>query len=152
LTGTNYDAAIEMLQEWFGDPQQIISAHMGELIKIPNCVCDKPSALSAVYDKIMVHIRGVEALGIPPEQYGSLLIPLVMIKFPEDIRLHIARGTVKGAWKIGPLLTILKEEVVHLIALPVLYLLRFTVYIVMGNIFLLLVLLLSLQLTRRRFC
>jgi len=32
LTGTNYDAAIEMLQERFGDPQQIVSAHMGELM------------------------------------------------------------------------------------------------------------------------
>ena len=34
-----------------------------------------------------------------------------MTKLPEDIRFRIARGTGKGAWKIGLLLTILKEEV-----------------------------------------
>jgi len=59
----------------------------------------------------MVHIRGLEALEVPSEQYGSLLIPLIMAKFPSDIRLRITRGTGKGAWKIGPLLDILKEAV-----------------------------------------
>ena len=59
----------------------------------------------------MAHIRGLEALEVAPEQYGSLLIPLVMAKFPNDTRLRIARGIGKGAWKIGPLLDILKEEV-----------------------------------------
>ena len=59
----------------------------------------------------MVHIRGLEALGTPPNQYGSLLIPVIMAKFPNNVRLRIARGTGKGPWKIGPLLEMLKEEV-----------------------------------------
>jgi len=46
----------------------------------------------------------LEDLEVPPEQYGSLLIPLIMAKFPNNIRLRIARGISKGAWKIGPLL------------------------------------------------
>jgi len=111
LNGDNYDSAIKMLQERFGDPQQIISAHMEGLIKIPNCTCDKLSSLRSLYDRIMVHIRGLEALKVSPDQYGSLLIPLIMAKLPDDIRLRIARGAGKGPWKIGPLLDILKEEV-----------------------------------------
>ena len=59
----------------------------------------------------MVHIRGLEALGVAPEQYGSLLIPVIMAKFPSDLRLRIARKTGKGAWKINQLLTVLKEDV-----------------------------------------
>ena len=44
-------------------------------------------------------------------EYGSLLILLTMEKFPNDIRLCIARGTGKGAWMIGQVPDILKEEV-----------------------------------------
>ena len=44
LTDCNYDAAVEMLKERFGNPQQIIRAHMEGLIKIPNCVSDFPGS------------------------------------------------------------------------------------------------------------
>ena len=72
LTASNYDSAIAMLRERFGNTQQIISAHMEGLLKIPNCAGDRSTA---VFDKIMVHVRGLEALGVRSEQYGSLLIP-----------------------------------------------------------------------------
>ena len=38
LTKSNYDAAVAMLEDCFGDPQQIISAHMEGLLKVANCV------------------------------------------------------------------------------------------------------------------
>jgi len=34
LTASNYNNAVEILQDRFGKPQQIISAHMDELIKL----------------------------------------------------------------------------------------------------------------------
>ena len=34
LTGANYDSAIEIVKERFGKPQQIITAHMDEILKI----------------------------------------------------------------------------------------------------------------------
>jgi len=36
LTETNYDAAVTLLQERFGDRQVIISTHMDELMKLPD--------------------------------------------------------------------------------------------------------------------
>ena len=96
LSEANYDAAVSMLKERFGNPQQIISAHMEGLLKVANCTGDRPTSLRAVYDKIMVHIRGLEALGVTAEQYGSLLIPVIMTKFPSDIRLRIARDRQGG--------------------------------------------------------
>ena len=51
----------------------------------------KLSALRYVYDKISVHVRGLTTLGISPEQYSSLLIPVIMSKLPNDIRLEVAR-------------------------------------------------------------
>ena len=111
LTDRNYDSAIQLLKERFGNPQQIISAHMEGLLKVSICTGDRPGSLRAVYDKIMVHIRGLETLGVTSEQYGSMLIPVIMTKFPSDIRLRIARETGREAWRITPLLTTLRQEV-----------------------------------------
>lgn len=57
LTGSNYDAAIEILRDRFGQPQQIITAHMDELHKISACTGDRLTSLRFVYDKIRAHVR-----------------------------------------------------------------------------------------------
>jgi len=56
-------------------------------------------------------VRGLRSLGISSEQYGSLLIPVVMSKIPSDIRLRIARETKSEVWKIDELLEVIKVEV-----------------------------------------
>ena len=50
LTEGNYDSAIAMLKERFGDPQAIIAVHMDELLKLPDCTADRPSALRNIYE------------------------------------------------------------------------------------------------------
>lgn len=95
LTNDNYEAAVKILKERFGKRQQIVSAHMDELLKIPNCSNDKSHSLRLVYDKISVHTRGLATLGIPADQYGSLLIPVIMSKLPNEIRLQIARKSTQ---------------------------------------------------------
>ena len=64
---------------------------MDELLKVPSCITDKPQMLRSVYDQINVHIRGLAALQVNPEQYGSLLIPMITSKLPGDVQLRIAR-------------------------------------------------------------
>jgi len=97
-----------MLKERFGDPQQTISTHMEGLLKIPNCSGNRSFSLHTVYDKIMINIRGLEVLGVTSEQYGNLLIPVIMAKFPSEIHLRIVRELGKNAWKITPVLDIWK--------------------------------------------
>ena len=111
LTNDNYETAIKILEERFGKRQQIVSAHMDELLKIPSCTSDKLDTLRLVYDKISVHTRGLATLGISADQYGSLLIPVIMSKLPSEIRLQIARNTTQDVWKIDELLGIIKKEV-----------------------------------------
>ena len=91
LTESNYDSAVAMLKDRFGDPQQIICAYMKGLMKVANCVNEWPSSLNVVFDKIMVHIRDLEALDATYEQYGSFLIPA------NDFHQRIARETGKEA-------------------------------------------------------
>jgi hypothetical protein len=57
---------------------------MDEILKIQACTSDKLSALRYVNDKISVHVRGLASLGISSEQYGSLLMPIIMSKMPSD--------------------------------------------------------------------
>ena len=42
LTAANYEAALEILQDHFGKRQQIISAHIDGLLKLPICTECKP--------------------------------------------------------------------------------------------------------------
>ena len=67
--------------------------HMKELLKLPSCSTSKRSnSLRFVYDKISVHICGLSSLGVSSDQYGGLLIPVIMSKLPNEVRLRIARG------------------------------------------------------------
>ena len=60
LSEGNYDSTLELLKGRFGKPQQIISAHMDELLKILACVNEQPVSLRLVYDKINIHVfRGL---------------------------------------------------------------------------------------------
>lgn len=111
LTEGNYDSAVEMLQTRFGNPQQIITSHMEELLKLHDCVGDKASPLRSMYDKVNVHIRGLQSLGIDLKQYGSLLIPVVMSKLPGDIRLRIARENRGEVWEMDKLMETIQLEV-----------------------------------------
>ena len=95
LSESNYQAAIDILHQRFGKTQHIISTHMDELLKIPACTTGKTSQLRFIYDKISIIVRRLEALGVNSSQYGSLLIPVVMSKLPQEVRLQIARNTAQ---------------------------------------------------------
>ena len=84
---------------------------MDELIKLQPSHNDRPASLRYIYDRISVHVRGLASLGISTEQYGSLLIPVVMSKLPNEIRLEVARNSTEEIWKIEDLLQTIKKEV-----------------------------------------
>ena len=111
LSILNYDSAVEILEERFGKPQQIISAHMDEILKVQPSTSDHPASLRFMYDKLSVHVRGLSSLGVSSDQYGSLLIQIVMSKLPNAIRLEIARKATSDVWKIEDLLDTIKKEI-----------------------------------------
>ena len=111
LSAANYETAVEILQTRFGKTQQIISAHMDDLLKLPVCTKDTSSQLRLIYDQVFANVRGLESLGINATQYGSFLIPVIMSKLPAEVRLQIARVSVKDVWEVEELLTVIKTEV-----------------------------------------
>ena len=111
MSESNYKAAADILHERFGKTQQIISAHMDDLLRLPNVIVDKPGLLRVGYDNIKVNVRGLESLGVGADQYGKFLIPVIMSKLPVDVRLHIARVSTKDVWEIKELLEVIRREV-----------------------------------------
>ena len=68
---------------------------MDELIKLQPSHNDRPASLRYIYDRITVHVPGLASLRISTEQYGSLLIPVVMSKLPNEIQLEVARNSTE---------------------------------------------------------
>ena len=111
ITEENYNAAVDIINKRFGKPQQLISAHMDELLKISTCSTDKTCQLRYLYDKLNVNIRGLEALKVKSTQYGSLLIPIIMAKLPPEIRVHVAQNTTEDVWDIESILNVIQNEI-----------------------------------------
>ena len=109
LNESNYNSAVSLLQDRYGKPQHIISAHMEEIIKLPACSGEKHSALRYVYDKVNADIRGLDSLGIRSDHYGSLLIPIIMTKLLQELQLRIARETEREVWQIDELMAVIKK-------------------------------------------
>lgn len=72
LSSSNYDSAVEILEQRVGRTQQIISAHMDEILKLQPCTSDRPSSLRFLYDKLSLHVQALSTLGVSSQEYGSL--------------------------------------------------------------------------------
>ena len=102
LTNSNYEQAVTLLREHFGQPNKIINAHMQALLDLPKPVYE----LSSLEN----HVRGLESLGRSHESYGDLLVPIVLGKLPYDMRTNLARDHDSHEWKFQQLRkSILKE-------------------------------------------
>ncbi len=111
LTADNYESAIKLLKDRFADPQMIKSSHMEELLNLP-AVSDihQVSKIRQLCDSIETHIRIIRNLGINSNSYGSFLLPLIVSKLPEEMRLIVARNLDKNEWNIDKLLCKFKLE------------------------------------------
>ena len=84
LTEENYKKAIELLKERFGKPQILTNAYMESLSKIDAPPADTKN-LRTFYDTCEANIRGLQALGVKTETYGSLRIARLRIAMRQEI-------------------------------------------------------------------
>ena len=72
LTESNYETAIELLQQRFGDKQVVISSHMDSLLQLPQLRSSTDTkGLRRLYDQIEAHVRGLKSLDVPDTEYGA---------------------------------------------------------------------------------
>ena len=111
LTELNYKEAIEILTDRFGNKQIIISAHMEALLKLqPVNAMSNVKGIRAVLDNLEIQVRGLQTLGIDSAQYGALLIPIFMVKLPEELRLIVSREH-RDNWELTSVIKAVKNEV-----------------------------------------
>ena len=52
-----------------------------------------------------------QALNVPTSAYGSLLVPVLLSKIPEDVRLLIGRKIKDQRWQLNRLIDLFRQEV-----------------------------------------
>ena len=63
-------------------------------------------------DEVEAHVRGLQALEVTTESYGSFLVPAPgNTKIPEDICLLVGREMKDGEWNLTQILQLLHSEV-----------------------------------------
>ena len=105
LTEENYETALKPLKDRYANPQVIVSSHVDALLKLESVSnIHEISKVRNLYDTIETHIRSPANLEIPSESYGTILIPMILAKLPQEMQLLISRKVGKDNWKLDDLL------------------------------------------------
>ena len=87
-TESSYATAMELLKKRFANPNVIESSHTNQLINLPPVFGERNvSRLHQLLDQIEIHHRGLQTLGVDPATYSQFVVPFLMDKIPEPIRL-----------------------------------------------------------------
>ena len=112
LTDANYQAAVELLKERFGKDVVVRRAHINGLMNVRPVFNESDvMRLRTLYDQVETHHRTLAALGADEQSYSSIIVPSLLEKLPETIRLAITRGKAEyEEWILEDLLKNLKIE------------------------------------------
>ena len=76
-TNLNYDHSVASLKDHYGQPQQIICAHIQALLDLSKPT-NKLASLRFFHDTIKTHVRCLQSLGKSPESLDTLLVPMIL--------------------------------------------------------------------------
>ena len=111
LTSENYKNAVELLRNRFGNEQVIINSHMNALMNMTSLKSASDlKALRKFYDDIEAHVRGLESMKVLKQEYGSMMISVLMAKLPDDLKLLIGRKLEGKEWSLAEILNVLRNE------------------------------------------
>ena len=114
LSAANYEVAVTLLKKRFGKRNLIQSAHIEELMKVVPVYNKRDTPrLRSLYDGVETHYRGLTAIGVEKATYSSIVVPSILDKLPETVRLTMTRGEDYQQWDMQELLAALATEVEH---------------------------------------
>ena len=113
LTDANYDAAVEILENRFAKPALIKRVHITQLMNLAPVFNERNiGRLCHLLDDIETHFRGLEALKVDKESYSCIVVPVLMDKIPEQIRMNMIRfGGDYLTWTLDEMLDAFAKEV-----------------------------------------
>ena len=113
LTDADYDAAVEILESQFAKPALIKRVHINQLMNLAPVFNERNiGRLRHLLDDIETHFRGLEALKVDKESYSSIVVPVLMDKIPEQIRMNMIRfGGDYLSWTVDETLDAFAKEI-----------------------------------------
>ena len=111
ISAANYNSAVELLKSRFGDPRIIINHHMDSLVNLQPVKTENDiKSLRFLYDKVMSHIRALEALKVETSIYSQLLVSVLTKKIPQVLMIEMSKSMKEKTWDLENLLQVLKDE------------------------------------------
>ena len=110
LPVANYNHLIGLLQNPFGQPYKLSSAHMQAVLDLPSPT-NTLTSLQHFHDSVESHIRSLSSLGKDRESYGDLLIPIIMGKLSVETRKNLARDHSNSEWRLNELQDAILKEI-----------------------------------------
>ena len=111
LTSENYQEAIQVLKDRFGNEQVLISAHMESLLKLSKIrSVDNIKELRKLYNYVENCVRNLKSLKLDTSGYGSLLIPILKDRLPDEINMIISRQFCRKVWNLDKVMEFFNNE------------------------------------------
>ena len=111
LTSENYTEAWNLLNYRYGNEQYIIDCHMKKLVKLEPVIHPGVKDLRKLYDTVESHVQSLNSLGINCQHFDPLLIPIILERLPNTIKLQISCNLGKENWNIEQFLLVIHEEI-----------------------------------------
>ena len=112
LTSANYESAVDLLKRRYGKKTAIQRALVNELLNARPVYSDKDTArLRSFYDLVETKYRALQALAVEEGTYSAIVVPMLLEKIPDSLRLTITRGQDYLDWALGDMLNALLVEV-----------------------------------------
>ncbi|XP_045158803.2 uncharacterized protein LOC123524573 [Mercenaria mercenaria] len=110
MSNENYDIAIQILKERFGDQQDIIDLHYKGLVNVAS-PRDTTESLRLFYDKIQKHLRSLVVMHEILEQ--QVFVSIIRSKLPSEVLMHleIQKGS-DNKWTLTKLCELLRQYIV----------------------------------------
>ena len=100
------------MQRRFGNKTVVQRAYVNELLNVkPVFSANDTNGLRKFFDTVESNFRGLEALEVNKEFYSEIVVPTILNKLPEVVRLTITRGKHHLKWNIGDFVDALQAEV-----------------------------------------
>ena len=96
-TGSNYEIAIQMLKERFGNKQAVIDSHYTELTNLP-AANSQTSKIRIIFDKLEMHLRSLEALG--EDTNHQYFISMMKTKLPKPLIVKLEEQKDEEVWTV----------------------------------------------------
>ena len=108
LTDSSYNA-VDLLHERHSNKQLIINSHIEQLVQLPEITHEEHTKKLR---NLLTDVRSLNSLGISTSSFGNFLVPLILNKLPQKLRVDIG-GKFKSPselWQLDGLLKAFKEE------------------------------------------